>query len=145
MAQGGAFGGWSLYMVDGLLRYCHNLSGLRRFTVSSDVVVPPGVHQLRFEFAPDSAGLGVGGQVTLYTDGVRSGGGRVDATVPLLYSGDETADVGCDRGTPVCDDYPPRANEFSGTIRWLQIEVDPDSQDHLVSPEDRLRVIMGRQ
>ena len=40
---------------------------------------------------------------------------------------------------------PARGNEFSGTVRWAQIDVDQESADHLVHPEDRLRVIMARQ
>ena len=33
IAQGGAFGGWIVYLQDGLPVYCYNLFGLRRFKV----------------------------------------------------------------------------------------------------------------
>ena len=56
------------------------------------------------EFAYDGGGLGKGGTVTLYVDGAKVGEGRVDATVPMLFSADETTDVGSDSGTPVSDD-----------------------------------------
>jgi arylsulfatase A-like enzyme len=145
IAQGGAFGGWSLYALDGRPRYCHNLLGLRRFVVGGDEPIPPGVHQVRMEFAAAGQGLGVGGTVTLYMDGSPVGAGAVDATVPLVFSGDETTDVGSDAGTPVSDEYPARGNEFSGRVRWVQIDVDQESADHLVHAEDRLRVIMAKQ
>ena len=44
---------------------------------------------------------------TLYVDGAKVGDGRVDATVPMLFSADETTDVGTDGGTPVSDDLRP--------------------------------------
>jgi arylsulfatase A-like enzyme len=145
VAQGGAFGGWSLYAVDGRPRYCHNLAGIRRFTVEGTKTVPPGVHQIRMELTVDGPGLGVGGTVSLFVDGSPAGSGRVEATVPLLYSGDETLDVGSDAGTPVSDDYPASDNAFTGAVRWVQIDVDQEGGDHLVHPEDRLRAIMARQ
>ena len=36
VAQGGAIGGWSLYVKDGKPRYCYNLFGLQRFKVDCD-------------------------------------------------------------------------------------------------------------
>ena len=53
IAQGGEFGGWSLYLRDGAPRYCYNLFGLERFHVGADQPVPSGTHQVRMEFAND--------------------------------------------------------------------------------------------
>jgi len=145
IAQGGSFGGWSLYAIDGHPRYCHNLMGLRRFTVAGLKPIPAGVHQVRMEFAAAGQTLGTGGTATLYLDGIPIGTGNIEATVPLIYSGDETLDLGSDIGTPVSDQYPARGNEFTGTVRWVQIEVGDENADHLVHPEDRLRIIMARQ
>ena len=57
------------------------------------------------EFAYDGGGLGKGGTVTLYVDGDHVRRGPVDATVPLVFSADETCDVGADTASPVSDDY----------------------------------------
>ena len=65
----------------------------------------PGDHQVRMEFAYDGGGLGKGGTVTLYIDGNPVGEGRVDATQPMIFSADETTDLGSDSATPVSDDY----------------------------------------
>jgi arylsulfatase len=65
--------------------------------------------------------------------------------MPLIFSGDETTDVGVDLGSPVAEDYGVRGNQFSGTVRWVQIERGLDDVDHLISPEERWRVVVGIQ
>jgi arylsulfatase len=144
ISQGGAFGGWSLYLVDGQPRYCYNLFGLQSFHVGGDAPVPPGDHQVRMEFAYEGGGLGRGGTATLYVDGSPVGDGRIDGTVPMLFSADETCDLGEDTGSPVADDYPPNPR-FTGRIQWVQLDVGEDDHDHLITPEERLRVAMTRQ
>ena len=147
LAQGGAFGGFSLYAKDGKPAYCYNLFGLQRFKVYGDAPIPPGEHQVRMEFAYDGGGLGKGGDVRLFVDGEQVGEGRVEGTVPMLFSADETTDVGGDTATPVSDDYGLRDSEFTGRVRWVQIDIDEsaDDADHLISPEERLRIAMARQ
>jgi arylsulfatase len=148
IAQGGAFGGFSLYATDdGRPAYCYNLFGLQRFKVYGEQPIPAGEHQVRAEFAYDGGGLAKGGTVTLYVDGAKAGEGRVDATQPMLFSADETTDVGSDSATPVSDDYGPKTSAFSGRVRWVQIDLDEAAEDldHLISPEERLRIAMTRQ
>jgi arylsulfatase A-like enzyme len=147
IAQGGAFGGFSLYLTDGRPAYCYNLFGLQQFKVHGDVAVPPGGHQVRAEFTYDGGGLGKGGTVALYVDGDQVGSGRVEATVPMLFSADETTDVGSDSATPVSDEYGAKDSAFTGRIHWIQLDGDAaaEDSDHLISPEERLRVAMARQ
>jgi arylsulfatase len=147
IAQGGAFAGWSLYTTDGHLKYCYNLLGLQRFTIGSDGTIGPGTHQVRMEFAYDGGGLAKGGTATLYLDGDTVGEGRVDATVPLIFSCDETADVGSDTASPVSDEYNGEGSVFTGTVNWVQLDLGEDAQDadHLITPAERLRVAMARQ
>ncbi|MEE4275380.1 MAG: arylsulfatase [Thermoleophilia bacterium] len=144
VAQGGAFGGWSLYVKDGRLKSCHNVLGLRRWYVEAGSVLPPGRHQVRMEFAYEGGGLGKGGDVTLYVDGDKVGEGRVDLTQPLTFSVDETLDIGYESGTPVAEDYTVRGSGFTGTIEWVQLDQGTDDHDHLISPEERLRVAIMR-
>jgi arylsulfatase A-like enzyme len=147
VAQGGAFGGWSLYLKDGKPTYCYNLLGLQRFKVEGEAALPSGTHQVRAEFAYDGGGLGKGGQVTLYIDGHSVGEGRVEGTVPMIFSADETADVGSDTASAVSDDYSGEASVFTGTVDWVQIDVDEAAEnlDHLIAPEERLHIAMARQ
>jgi arylsulfatase len=83
----------------------------------------------------------------LYVDGAKAGEGRVDATQPMIFSADETTDVGADGGTPVSDDYGPKDSRFTGRIRWVQLDIDEAAEDldHLITPEERLRIAMARQ
>ena len=147
IAQGGAFAGWSLYAKDGKVRYCYNLLGLQRFTVEGDTPIPGGTHQVRMEFDYDGGGLAKGGTVGLYLDGAKVGEGRVDATVPMVFSADETADIGRDTASPVSTDYAGESSVFNGTVNWVQIDLGEDAEDadHLITPEERLRVVMARQ
>jgi arylsulfatase len=145
IAQGGAFAGWSLYLQDGRPKYCHNLAGLARLKVEADTAVQAGEHQVRMEFAYAGGGLGKGGNVTLFIDGEQVGEGPIVATVPMLYSGDETCDVGFDSGTPVSDDYTTEDGNFNGTVKWVQLDAGDDNHDHLITPEERLRVAMAIQ
>jgi len=147
VAQGGAFAGWALYAHEGKLAYCYNLLGLQRIKIYGDASIPAGEHQVRVEFAYDGGGLGKGANVTLYVDGAKGGEGRLPGSVPLVFSGDETTDVGTDSATPVSDDYGPKDSAFSGRIHWVQIDIDEAAEDldHLITPEERLRIAMARQ
>ncbi len=143
---GGIPGGWSLYAKDGKLKYHYNFYGVDRYTVEGTSTIPTGTHQVRMEFAYDGGGLARGGMVTLYVDGKKSGEGRVDHTEPMVFSADETCDVGDDFGSPVTYDYPAE-KKFSGEVNWVEIDVDKDavSVDHLITPEQRLNLAMAQQ
>lgn len=67
--------------------------------------------------------------------------------MPLIFSSDETTDLGEDTASPVSDDYSAGESEFNGTVSWVQIDVEEAAEDvdHLISPEERLRVAMARQ
>jgi hypothetical protein len=147
VAQGGAFGGWSLYLIEGRPAYCYNLFGLQRFKIGGEQALVAGDHQVRMEFAYDGGGLGKGGDVVLYLDGDEVATGRVEGTVPMLFSADETTDLGSDSATPVSDDLGPEESRFTGRIDWVQIDIDEAAEDvdHLITPEERLRIAMARQ
>jgi hypothetical protein len=147
VAQGGAFGGWSLYAKEGKPAYCYNLFGLQRFKVYGEEPLAEGEHQVRLEFAYDGGGLGKGGTASLYLDGEKVSDGRVDGTVPMLFSADETLDIGSDSGTPVSDDLPVDELEFNGRVRWVELDLGDDAEDadHLITPDERLKIAMARQ
>src|SRR5207342_1842442 len=122
IAQGGRFGGWSLYVKDGRAKFAYNVLGLRTFSAEADAPIPAGNHQVRMEFAYDGGGLAKGGDVTLYYDGAVVGTGRIPATQPMVFSGDETTDVGYESGTTVTPDYTSRTSRFTGKLHWVQID-----------------------
>ena len=147
IAQGSNIGGWSLYAKGGKLKYCYNLLGIQHFFAESAGAIPAGAHQVRMEFAYAGGGLGKGGKVSLYIDGKKVGEGAVGATAAMIFSADDGCDVGEDTGAPVSPDYGPRGNAFSGRVKGVQLAIAEAAEDldHLVSPEEAVRVAMARQ
>jgi arylsulfatase len=82
----------------------------------------------------------------LYVDGQKAGEGRVEYTEPLIFSADETCDVGNEFGSPVTYDYPV-VKKFSGEVNWVELDLGKDAVnlDHLISPEERLNLAMAIQ
>jgi arylsulfatase len=147
IAQGGNIGGWSLYAKDGKLKYCYNLGGVKYFYVESKNALPVGEHQVRMEFAYAGGGLGKGGDVTLYVDGKKVGEGKVPMTLAMIFSADDGCDVAEDTGSPVSEDYGPLNNGFNGTVKGAQIAIAAaaESVDHLIDPQEAVRIAMARQ
>jgi arylsulfatase len=124
IAQGGRFGGWALYVKDGIPAYDYNLLGLQRFTVAATEKMRPGKAIIRFEFAYDGGGIGKGGTGTLFVNEKKVGEGRIERTQPMVFSGDETADVGVDLATPVVEAIGSEAkSKFTGRIHKVTVEV----------------------
>ena len=96
------------------------------------------------ELKYDGGGTAKGGTVTLYVDGKKDGEARIDRTVPMVF-GTESCDIGEDAGAPVWSDYRAKGNQFSGQVNWVQIHLEKDDQDHLISPDERFRLAMARQ
>jgi hypothetical protein len=145
IAQGGRFGGWSLYAKDGRAKFTYNVLGINEFPVEADLPIPEGKHQVRMEFAYEGGGIGKGGAVTLYYDGKEAGKGTVGYTQPIVFSADETTDIGYESGTSVTSDYTAGTSRFSGKIDWVQIDLGKDDHDHFMDPEERLKIVMARQ
>jgi arylsulfatase len=147
VAQGGSMGGWSLYVLDGKLKYYYNFLGMLHFEVAATSKLPPGKHQARMEFAYDGGGIGKGAAIALFLDGKQVGQGRVERTHALFFSMDETLEVGCDMGEPVSPDYGPRGNAFTGKVNWARIDVDAAAKDvdHMIGAEERFKILMAKQ
>ncbi len=124
LAQGGRFGGWSLYMADGKPAYVYNFLGLARYTVVAPQALPSGPATVVLDFAYDGGGVGKGGKATLLVNGKVVAEGRVEKTQPNIFSADETADVGIDNQTPVALGIGIGAEtRFTGKINEITLEV----------------------
>jgi arylsulfatase len=124
IVQGGRFGGWGLYVHNGVPAYDYNFLGLERFTVAAKEKLTPGKSTIRFEFAYDGGGSGKGGTGSLYVNDKKVGEGRIGRTQPTIFSADETADVGIDLATPVVEVIgSERKSRFTGRIPKLTVEV----------------------
>jgi len=124
LAQGGRFGGWALFVKDGKPAYTYNFLGLQHFTIASSKKLPKGKSTIRFEFAYDGGGMGKGGNGTLYLNDKKVGEGRIDHTQAIVFSADETADVGIDLATPVVETIgSEKKSKFTGHIPKVTVEV----------------------
>jgi len=147
IAQGGRFGGWSLYAKAGKAKFVYNVLGIKWYEVESTSPIPTGKTQVRAEFVYDGGGPGKGGSLTIYCDGKAVGKGRIDQTQGFVFSADETTDIGRETGTTVSPDYTAHTSRFNGRINFVQIDLDKDAQDadHYISPDERVRIAMARQ
>ena len=144
IAQGGRFGGWTLYIRDGQAKFVYNVLGIQEFPIAATEPIPAGSHQVRVEFAYDGGGLAKGGTVTLYYDGSAVGNGRVDADPAddLLGRRDDRhrlrfRDAGQRRLRRV---QPVQRQHRRGPDRCRRRR-----PDHLIDPEDVARVAISRQ
>ncbi len=143
--QGGRFGGWALYLNHGRLTYCYNYFGRQWYYLRAPESLASGRHTVRFDFAYDGGGVGRGGTGLLTIDDVKVIDGRIDATVPFVFSADETLDVGVDTASPVSEEYGDADNAFTGTIHYVRIDIGQDDHTHLEDPEHRHHRTMARQ
>jgi arylsulfatase len=136
IAQGGRFGGWALYVKDGTPAYDYNFLGLQRFTVTGQEKLKSGKATIRFEFAYDGGGLGKGGMGTLFVNDDKVAEGRIEHTQPMIFSADETADVGIDLATPIVESIGSEAkSRFTGHISKVRVEVRPMKAPEKVEAE----------
>ena len=97
------------------------------------------------EFAYDGGGLAKGGTSPCTTTAPRPARAGSSATQPMIFSADETTDIGYESGTTVTADYTAHTSRFTGKINWVQIDLGDDDHDHFIDPEERLRIAMARQ
>jgi len=145
IAQGGAYGGWSLYLTDGAPAFAYNLGGIATEYTRAGQPLGAGEHELTLAFDYDGGGLGKGGSVSISENQKNLATGRVSRTLPFFFSMDETLDIGSDLASPVSADYGPSGNEFPGTIDWVRIDLGNDDHSHLADPEHLMHIAMTRQ
>jgi arylsulfatase len=146
ISQGGIDGGYTLFVKDGKLQYVYNYVARTFYHVESNVEVPEGRHQLRYEFEvtgePDILkGKGAAGRGQLYIDGELVGQVEMPVTNPIMLGLASGVAVGADAGAPVTDQYEPPF-EFTGTLHKVVIDV---SGELIRDTEAEMRAIMARQ
>jgi arylsulfatase len=126
IAMGGKFGGYSLYVKNGVPMYTYNWSGHAEYDIKSNKSLTAGKHVIKYVFTYDGGGRGKGGTGMLYIDDELVGKGRIEKTNPNVISLDEGADVGMDEATNVSKNYPiGERNVFNGSIEKIEIEILP--------------------
>jgi arylsulfatase len=138
--QGGNMAGWSLYLDDGCRpTYHYNWFGHVHTSVAATAPLAPGRHEVRVDFAYDG-GFGAGGTIVLSVDGAVAAHGRVERTVPIVFSmSGETFDIGIDTGAPV-GPYPhhfPCTATIAGVTLERLDEPSPEVQRMIADGEFR--------
>ena len=110
---------------DGKPTYAYNFLGLQRYTVATAQSVPAGKATILLEFSYDGGGLAKGGLGSLFVNDAKVAEGRIEGTQPMIFSADETADVGEDDATPVTEEYKAYDNKFTGRILKVPVDVKP--------------------
>jgi arylsulfatase len=133
VAEGGAAGGYTLYIKDGKPVYEYNYMAHERYKVASSETLSLGPAVIRVDFKYDG-GVGKGGTAALFINDKKVGEGRIEKTCPSRF-GPESFDIGTDNGSPVSEEYqPPFA--YAGTIKKVQIHIAPSA----LSESDREKV-----
>jgi hypothetical protein len=145
LSQGSAVGGWSFYLLGGRLCYAHNYLRRAIWRVASTELVPPGRHELAFEFEPTAPpdiahGLGTPGRAQLYVDHRLVGQADLPVTIPVMINpGGLTC--GADPGSPVVPDYQAPFR-FTGILHTVTVDL---SGELITDSESELRTTMARQ
>jgi arylsulfatase len=120
ICQGGDFGGWTFFLMDGKPSYTYNWLGIELYKIASGQKVGAGKHNIRFDFNYQG-GRGAGGEGTISLDGAKVASGKISKTHSNTFGLDESADVGVDLNTPVDPAYTGKS-KFTGTIIKVSIE-----------------------
>lgn len=121
-AMGGQSGGITLFMESGKLIFEYNMMMLERYIFESSESLSEGRHQI--ELDTNIPKLGFPGTVVIHVDGQEIGKLNLDRTVPGIFTGSETFDVGTDLGSPVSMRYGEKAPySFDGIIHSVKVNM----------------------
>ena len=145
-SHGNRHGGYALMVQGGRLRHVYNWVGSERFVTTSNEVLTPGDHELRYEFTPTGApdlraGKGAPGTAVLYVDGE-----PVAATVYPFTTTNRMGPVGFSCGYAAFDTVAPDLYtapfRFAGTLHRLTVDLSGEVNPH---DEVELRALMTQQ
>jgi hypothetical protein len=150
--QGGRFGGWGFYLLQGKPVYVWNLLDLKRVRWEGAEALAPGKHTLEFDFTYDGLGfttlacnnrsvLGRPGTGVLKVDGKEVATQNMEHTVPVILQWDETFDIGADTGTSVDDKDYQVPFKFTGKLAKLTLKIEPRQ----LTPAEEQRLLRESQ
>ena len=119
---GGAGGGLTCFLVDGVLTYEYNLFLVQRTTIASPDPLPAGDVTIEVDTTYVEPRPGGPLSVTLRVDGAEVSSGIVPISAPLLFSANDCLDIGRAYGGAVSRVYADRMPfAFEGTIGKVHI------------------------
>ncbi|MGB6421036.1 MAG: arylsulfatase [Anaerolineales bacterium] len=129
-AQGSMFGGYALYIKDGMLKYVYNYVGLDEQVIVSSEKLPTGKCVLGVAYDMEAIEeTSATGTLSLYINEKKVGEKKIKTQLGGFALAGEGFNVGRDGGAPVTNDYPgvqPWA--FSdGTIKQVVVDVSGEA------------------
>jgi hypothetical protein len=143
-SHGARFGGHSLYVKDGKLKYAYSFVGMKEQVIESAERIPTGQVILSAAFEREGDGMPTSGTLTLYVNDEKVAAGKI-MTQPGNFSlVGEGLNVGKDPGEPVTDDYAgSRPYPFTGgTIRQAIVDI---SGEPFIDLEREAIAMMARE
>ncbi len=130
VAEASHLGGFSLFVQDGKLKHTYAFLGVFEYKQESEGPLPTGDVKVTMEFQADEAKPATPGNVTLLVNGRPVGGGRIEHSVPFIFSGYAGMDVGLDNGLVVDRSYADKAPfAFTGTVKKVVFDIAPHPDD----------------
>ena len=143
-SHGAAFGGHSLYVKEGRLKYAYNFVGSNEQIVESIAPIPAGERILGASFVREGDAMPATGTLSLFVDDEKVGEGRI-VTQPGNFSlVGEGLNVGKDPASPVTGDYAGTSpyGFTGGAIARVIVDV---SGEHYVDLELEALAMMKRE
>jgi len=122
--MGGYFGGFVLMIKDSKPMFMYRGTNQPQWlvTVQGPQPLSAGEHKISVDFVYDGGGAGKGANMILSVDGKQVAQKRIERTIGLRFSLDETFDVGEDTGTPVEFNVYDVPYKFNGEL--VKVSVD---------------------
>jgi arylsulfatase len=122
-ALGGAGGGLTCFVEDGILCYEYNLFLVMRTKIRTKDRLLPGPSVIEVETTYVDPKPGGPLEITLKVNGVDAAKGTVPVSAPLLFSANDCLDIGTCLGSPISLDYSDKAPfPFNGTIDRVHVK-----------------------
>jgi arylsulfatase A-like enzyme len=123
--NGGRWGGWGLYLLNGIPVFDYNLLIVANYRWAGKEPLSAGKHVIEYDFVYDGPGVAKGGTGTLKVDGQVVDTHSQPNSIAFLQVADETFDVGTDLYTELnAKDYT-LPFDFTGTVNKLTIDLKP--------------------
>jgi len=124
-SHGARFGGHSLYVKDGKLKYVYNFVGMVEQIIESDVPIDVGHAVFSASFEREGDTTPAEGTLTLHIGPAKVGEGRIKTQPGKFSIAGEGLNIGKDSAEPVTDDYAGESPWpfIGGTIIQAQVDV----------------------
>ena len=125
--MGGYFGGFALLVKNNKPMFMYRGTNQDKWLVSLQgaQALTPGEHKISVDFVYDGGGMGKGANMILKVDGKEVAQKRIERTIAIRFSLDETFDVGEDTGTPLDFTVYDVPFKFNGELSKVSVEIKP--------------------